>query len=277
MASSARPWMWTGGTVQAFITGPGSAFVGVTTPRYHRDDPVVNDRDKKCLDLAVKMLNDDWVRGIRDTDEKTIKMAWRKADQKIPWVSEEMYTTHWLDMEIRNGKPHYPNSKHGSDNRESRLVERVAAGYRVRDTWNNPGDRVRRFDVYLRGKKIDSVSVQHNMSEKDVKDGLINHDGYDSGISLREVKTADRAAAFGQGLPEMTDVDWKRLEQSNREQHLLWQRDKEKFRKMQQKEYDDEDREYLDRAKKIKNRNVNYYDQMEQLKQLKALGDFGDF
>ncbi len=126
MASSARPWMWTRGTVQAFITGPGSAFVGVTTPRYHRDDPVVNDRDKKCLDLAVKMLNDDWVRGIRDTDEKTVKMAWRKADQKIPWVSEEMYTTHWLDMEIRNGKPHYPNSKHGSDDRESRLVDRVS-------------------------------------------------------------------------------------------------------------------------------------------------------
>jgi hypothetical protein len=82
----------------------------------------------------------------------------------------------------------YLSNRTGSDNRELRIADRVAAGYRVRDTWNNPGDRFRRFDVYLRGKKIDSVSVQHDMSEKDVKDGLINHDGYDSGISLREVK-----------------------------------------------------------------------------------------
>ena len=50
MASTTRPWMWTTGTVQAFITGPGSAFVGVTTPRYHRDDPVVNDRGLELLE-----------------------------------------------------------------------------------------------------------------------------------------------------------------------------------------------------------------------------------
>ena len=78
------------------------------------------------------------------------------------------------------------------------IADRVASGYRTRDTWNNPGDRIRSFDVYLHGKKIDSVSVQ--------RDGLINHDGYDSGILLRERNAAEH------GLPLMEEDEWKALE-----------------------------------------------------------------
>ena len=46
----------------------------------------------------------------------------------------------------------------------------------------------RAFDVYLNGKKIDTVfySAGTNVDADEVKRSLINHDGYDSGITVRE-------------------------------------------------------------------------------------------
>lgn len=42
------------------------------------------------------------------------------------------------------------------------------------------------FKVYLRGKLIDIVFFT-NSTTAEVKESLINHDGYDSGISVRKV------------------------------------------------------------------------------------------
>lgn len=43
------------------------------------------------------------------------------------------------------------------------------------------------FKVYLRGKYIDSVFYTGKVTSKDVKESLINHDGYDSKINVRKV------------------------------------------------------------------------------------------
>jgi len=44
------------------------------------------------------------------------------------------------------------------------------------------------FDVYLRGRKIDTVFYGHNsmVTADEVRRSLINHDGYDSGIVVRQ-------------------------------------------------------------------------------------------
>lgn len=43
------------------------------------------------------------------------------------------------------------------------------------------------WDVYLDGKCIDKVFFNDNLDEDYVKDSLINHDGYDSTITLERV------------------------------------------------------------------------------------------
>ena len=40
------------------------------------------------------------------------------------------------------------------------------------------------WNIYLDGKKIDSVFYQDGMEAWEVKDGLINHDGYDERIKV---------------------------------------------------------------------------------------------
>lgn len=47
---------------------------------------------------------------------------------------------------------------------------------------------VKAFDVYLRGRKIDTVFCGHNsmVTADEVRRSLINHDGYDSGIVVRQ-------------------------------------------------------------------------------------------
>ena len=46
------------------------------------------------------------------------------------------------------------------------------------------------FDVYLNGKVIDTVfySKSANVDANEVKRSLVNHDGYDSGIEVIQVK-----------------------------------------------------------------------------------------
>lgn len=46
------------------------------------------------------------------------------------------------------------------------------------------------FDIYLNGKLIDTVFYSPNVKVdvEEVKQSLINHDGYDSGIEVRKVK-----------------------------------------------------------------------------------------
>ena len=41
------------------------------------------------------------------------------------------------------------------------------------------------FDVYLRGRKIDTVFAT-NYTVEEMRVSLINHDGYDSGIVVRK-------------------------------------------------------------------------------------------
>ena len=47
---------------------------------------------------------------------------------------------------------------------------------------------MRAFNVYLKGKKIDTVfySESAKVDRDEVKMSLINHDGYDSSIAVRE-------------------------------------------------------------------------------------------
>ena len=44
-----------------------------------------------------------------------------------------------------------------------------------------------RWNVYLRGKKIDSVSYTADMAPSLVKRTLIEHDGYDPRITIKKV------------------------------------------------------------------------------------------
>lgn len=44
------------------------------------------------------------------------------------------------------------------------------------------------WNVYLRGKLIDTVFCDANIDAWHVKNGLVNHDGYDSRIVVRRVK-----------------------------------------------------------------------------------------
>jgi hypothetical protein len=41
------------------------------------------------------------------------------------------------------------------------------------------------WNVYLNGKKIDTVFCSRGDSASDVRRSLINHDGYDAGITVR--------------------------------------------------------------------------------------------
>ena len=41
------------------------------------------------------------------------------------------------------------------------------------------------WNVYLNGKLIDTVFFTPDMGADDVKRSLVNHDGYDSGITVR--------------------------------------------------------------------------------------------
>jgi hypothetical protein len=51
-------------------------------------------------------------------------------------------------------------------------------------------DHHRAFDVFLAGKEIDTVfyAKRDNITEGEVRDSLVNHDGYDSRIVVKEVK-----------------------------------------------------------------------------------------
>jgi hypothetical protein len=44
------------------------------------------------------------------------------------------------------------------------------------------------WNVYLRGKLIDTVFYDKDCSQDYVRDGLINHDGYDSEIVVRRAR-----------------------------------------------------------------------------------------
>jgi hypothetical protein len=44
------------------------------------------------------------------------------------------------------------------------------------------------YDVYLNGKNIDTVFFSHSNSVDEVREGLINHDGYDPCIEVIERK-----------------------------------------------------------------------------------------
>jgi len=46
---------------------------------------------------------------------------------------------------------------------------------------------MKQWDVYLNGKLIDSVFYDNNCTEWYVKNGLINHDGYNPNIIIIEV------------------------------------------------------------------------------------------
>lgn len=41
------------------------------------------------------------------------------------------------------------------------------------------------WNVYLRGRKIDTVWFDADMTADDVKRSLVNHDGYDAAITVR--------------------------------------------------------------------------------------------
>ncbi len=42
------------------------------------------------------------------------------------------------------------------------------------------------WNVYLRGKLIDTVWYDADISADDVKRSLVNHDGYDAAITIRK-------------------------------------------------------------------------------------------
>ena len=53
---------------------------------------------------------------------------------------------------------------------------------------DDKGEHMRAFDVYLRGKLIDTVfySTGAVVDADEVKRSLVNHDGYDPAITVRE-------------------------------------------------------------------------------------------
>ena len=61
------------------------------------------------------------------------------------------------------GKPSFPDVDKLSKNKESQA-----------------------WDVYLNGKKIDTVFYNVGLDADYVKDGLVNHDGYDSNIIVKK-------------------------------------------------------------------------------------------
>ncbi len=42
------------------------------------------------------------------------------------------------------------------------------------------------WNVYLRGKLIDTVFFDEDVTAEEVKRSLVNHDGYDAGIEVRQ-------------------------------------------------------------------------------------------
>ena len=62
-------------------------------------------------------------------------------------------------------------------------------------------------------------------------------------------------AAFEPGFPDMTEEDWKKLEQSHREKVEKWEREKADFRRQQQMEWDEEDREFRERERKMRQKS----------------------
>jgi hypothetical protein len=62
------------------------------------------------------------------------------------------------------------------------------------------------WNVYLRGKRIDSVHYDGSMDADDVKRSLVNHDGYDSEITVRRAPKTKLGSARGPARPSRKDL-----------------------------------------------------------------------
>ena len=78
---------------------------------------------------------------------------------------------------------------------------------------------------------------------------------------------ADRVAAFESGVPDMSDDDWKALEQSHREKSLRWEKEKAELRRQRQQEWDEEDRELRDRERRIRQRRFDPVKELESMRE----------
>jgi hypothetical protein len=73
-------------------------------------------------------------------------------------------------------------------------------------------------------------------------------------------------AAFEPGVPEMSDDDWKKLEQSHRERNLRREKEWQQHFKEMKQQRDEEDREFKETERKIRQRKVDPWKQQEELR-----------
>ena len=82
-----RPFYWTTGTLQLFVshrTEP--VWESATIGEYDRDKPVGSEWERRYTQRAVDILNEEWERGNRSTDQKTVRKAIKRAQQETPFL-----------------------------------------------------------------------------------------------------------------------------------------------------------------------------------------------
>ena len=90
----------------------------------------------------------------------------------------------------------------GGDRNLTAYLDSLEAGARHKGVRSNP---MAAWDVYLNGKRIDRVFFEEHMNNGQVRRSLIEHDGYDPGITVRrgrKVKPNQGGSSVGQTILE---------------------------------------------------------------------------
>jgi len=94
-------------------------------------------------------------------------------------------------QEARKKEARLRRNRQGNVREFGDLFSEAMVRLRTSGETDEPSKRWVTWDVFLNGKKIDSVTYRPEHDAEYVRKGLINHDGYDPGIQVQQRKTAD--------------------------------------------------------------------------------------